>query len=64
RVCDGLHAKAGRTTRLRATLAPRSAVRVMWAASGRWESFTRRLRARWASTLDRSSRSRPSGQEG
>ncbi|MEV3853569.1 DUF3488 and transglutaminase-like domain-containing protein [Streptomyces sp. NPDC050095] len=60
---DGLRAKAGRTTRLRATLAPRSAIRVVWAASQRWESFTVRLRARWSSLLDRSSRSRPSSQE-
>ncbi|MEV1021456.1 DUF3488 and transglutaminase-like domain-containing protein [Streptomyces sp. NPDC050264] len=64
RLYGGLHAKAGRMTRLRATLAPRSAVRVAWALSHRWESFTARLRARWASALERHSRSRPSNQEG
>ncbi|MEU6392664.1 DUF3488 and transglutaminase-like domain-containing protein [Streptomyces sp. NPDC046939] len=50
-----LHAKASGWTRLRATLLPRSAVRVVWTASERWESFVARQRERW---------SRPSGQEG
>ncbi|MFJ9036309.1 DUF3488 and DUF4129 domain-containing transglutaminase family protein [Streptomyces sp. NPDC102406] len=64
RLCDGLHAKVSGPTRLRATLAPRSAVRVVWALSQRWESFSARVRARWSAALARSSRSRPSGQEG
>ncbi|MGY0023381.1 transglutaminase TgpA family protein [Streptomyces sp. cg35] len=63
RLQAGLHAKASRTTRLRATLAPRSAIRVVWAVGQRWESFTVRLRTRWSSLLDRASRSRPSSQE-
>ncbi|MFJ8823265.1 DUF3488 and DUF4129 domain-containing transglutaminase family protein [Streptomyces sp. NPDC102467] len=55
RLYGGLHAKAGRMTRLRATLAPRSAVRVAWSVSHRWESLTVRLRTRWASALERPS---------
>ncbi|MFJ3230279.1 transglutaminaseTgpA domain-containing protein [Streptomyces sp. NPDC086787] len=51
--------KAGRRARLRALLAPRSTVRVLWAAQARWAA----LRARVAAvrpTLPR----RPSGQRG
>ncbi|MFD5109615.1 transglutaminaseTgpA domain-containing protein [Streptomyces cinereoruber] len=44
RVRAGFHAGANRRTRLRALLAPRSAVRVRWAASARWASAT----ARWS----------------
>ncbi|MFF1509959.1 DUF3488 and DUF4129 domain-containing transglutaminase family protein [Streptomyces sp. NPDC058326] len=36
RVRTGFHASADRRTRLRATLAPRSAARLRWAASARW----------------------------
>ncbi|MFE2237278.1 DUF3488 and DUF4129 domain-containing transglutaminase family protein [Streptomyces sp. NPDC059442] len=36
----GFHAAAGRRTRLRALLAPRSAARVLWAASARWAALT------------------------
>ncbi|MFD3535959.1 DUF3488 and DUF4129 domain-containing transglutaminase family protein [Streptomyces sp. NPDC058664] len=36
RVRAGFHASADRRARLRATLAPRSAVRLRWAASARW----------------------------
>ncbi|MEV5609393.1 DUF3488 and transglutaminase-like domain-containing protein [Streptomyces sp. NPDC052225] len=64
RLCDALHANMSRTTRLRATFAPRSAVRVAWALGRRRETFTAGLRARWAATLDRSRRAKPSGQEG
>ncbi|WP_338695681.1 DUF3488 and transglutaminase-like domain-containing protein [Streptomyces sp. Q6] len=72
RVCDGLHANMSRTTRLRATFAPRSAVRVAWAVARRWETFAAGLRARWTAALDRrrsgasspSGPSRPSSQEG
>ncbi|MER5971065.1 DUF3488 and transglutaminase-like domain-containing protein [Streptomyces sp. NPDC002055] len=47
RVRDGLHSAAGRSTRLRALLAPRSAARVAWAFS-RWRSAqVARWSARW-----------------
>ncbi|WP_446035074.1 transglutaminase TgpA family protein [Streptomyces olivaceus] len=41
----GLRAPVGRGTRLRARFAPRSAVRVAWAASDRWTALRRRARA-------------------
>ncbi|OEJ27279.1 transglutaminase [Streptomyces agglomeratus] len=62
----GLRAAAGRGARLRAVLAPRSAVRVVWAASARWAAVTDRWGAsrwnleRWAVALRR----RPSRQRG
>ncbi|WP_420033199.1 transglutaminaseTgpA domain-containing protein [Streptomyces sp. cg28] len=59
RVHAGLHAEASRMTRLRATLAPRSAIRVVWALAERRARFTAGLRARWTAA-----RSRLSGQEG
>ncbi|MFJ1645242.1 transglutaminaseTgpA domain-containing protein [Streptomyces sp. NPDC088258] len=43
----GLRAASGRWTRLRALLAPRSSVRVVWAVS----EGSRRLNARWAARL-------------
>ncbi|MFI2782260.1 transglutaminaseTgpA domain-containing protein [Streptomyces sp. ALB3] len=59
----GLRAPAGRWGRLRATLAPRSAVRVIWAAAerraelaGRWSA--RAGRVRWAARSRRPSRQR------
>ncbi|MFD8569259.1 DUF3488 and DUF4129 domain-containing transglutaminase family protein [Streptomyces sp. NPDC059639] len=58
RVHAGLRAEVSRSTRLRATLAPRSAVRVAWAVAEHRARFTAGLRARWSAT-----RSRPSGQE-
>ncbi|MBT2440427.1 transglutaminase domain-containing protein [Streptomyces sp. ISL-36] len=42
----GFDRAAGRWARLRALLAPRSSVRVVWAASARWTALT----ARWAAT--------------
>ncbi|MGW0789380.1 transglutaminase TgpA family protein [Streptomyces sp. NPDC002911] len=59
-----LWASAGRWGRLRATFAPRSAVRVIWAVSERRAEFGRRWsdpagRGRWAARLRR-----PSRQEG
>ncbi|WP_411074301.1 transglutaminaseTgpA domain-containing protein [Streptomyces sp. cmx-4-7] len=48
RVRAGFHAGANRRTRLRALLAPRSAVRVRWAASARWAEGA----ARWADRRD------------
>lgn len=47
RLRDGLRASASRPARLRATLAPRSAARVVWAASDRWSVLTERC-SRWA----------------
>lgn len=57
----GLRAAADRFTRIRAIVAPRSAVRVIWAASDRWAAFTARFTAlwdrdRWAGWLRRPSR--------
>ncbi|MFE4452564.1 DUF3488 and DUF4129 domain-containing transglutaminase family protein [Streptomyces sp. NPDC056796] len=57
----GLWASAGRWGRIRATLAPRSAVRVMWAVSERRAELGRRWsdrlgRDRWAARLRRPSR--------
>ncbi|MFH9980240.1 DUF3488 and DUF4129 domain-containing transglutaminase family protein [Streptomyces sp. NPDC017179] len=46
RVTVGLRDTASRRTRLRAALAPRSAVRVIWAASARWNAFRSRAAAR------------------
>ncbi|MFI5755319.1 DUF3488 and DUF4129 domain-containing transglutaminase family protein [Streptomyces sp. NPDC051569] len=43
RIREGLRASAGRRTRLRALLAPRSSIRVIWEVSDRWAS----LRSRW-----------------
>ncbi|MET7596056.1 DUF3488 and transglutaminase-like domain-containing protein [Streptomyces sp. NPDC005481] len=59
RVADALHASVSRPTRLRALLAPRSAVRVAWAASARWAALLASLSARRATLLRR-----PSGQNG
>ncbi|MER5364908.1 DUF3488 and transglutaminase-like domain-containing protein [Streptomyces sp. NPDC002722] len=57
----GLRASAGRFARIRAVVAPRSAVRVVWAAADRWAAFTGRCTAlwgrdRWAGWLRRPSR--------
>ncbi|MGP9021291.1 transglutaminase TgpA family protein [Streptomyces sp. BR1] len=59
RTRTGLRASVTTWTRLRANLAPRSAVRVLWSASARWEKTTAGLAAR-ATTLIR----RPSRQRG
>ncbi|GAA2491849.1 transglutaminase TgpA family protein [Streptomyces gobitricini] len=65
RIREGLGAGAGRAGRLRALLAPRSAVRVVWAVLGAWTGLTtrwadrrRRLVAHWSSVLRRPSRQR------
>ncbi|MFI6283619.1 DUF3488 and DUF4129 domain-containing transglutaminase family protein [Streptomyces sp. NPDC051018] len=47
RIRAGLRAGVSRWTRLRAHLLPRSAVRVIWAASARWTAFTDRWSARF-----------------
>ncbi|MGW0532620.1 transglutaminase TgpA family protein [Streptomyces sp. NPDC003032] len=57
RVREGLRASASRSARLRATLAPRSAARVVWAASDRWAAFSahwsKRAAKRWAALTRR-----------
>ncbi|WP_328909689.1 DUF3488 and transglutaminase-like domain-containing protein [Streptomyces sp. NBC_00234] len=60
-VRSALRASVGRTTRLRATIAPRSAVRVVWSASERWTALVLRWterpgRDRWAGRFRRFSR--------
>ncbi|MET7932192.1 DUF3488 and transglutaminase-like domain-containing protein [Streptomyces sp. NPDC005322] len=54
-VVAGFQARAGRRVRLRALLAPRSSVRLVWAASARWSALVERWGAprwaRWASQL-------------
>ncbi|WP_330303935.1 MULTISPECIES: DUF3488 and transglutaminase-like domain-containing protein [unclassified Streptomyces] len=57
RIADALRTSASRPARLRALLAPRSAIRVVWAASARRVSLTARLAARRETLLRR-----PSGQ--
>ncbi|POX52955.1 transglutaminase [Streptomyces sp. Ru71] len=60
RMRAALRARAGRRTRLRATVAPRSAVRALWDLSARWNALTSRWsqrRTRWAQQIRR-----PSGQ--
>ncbi|MFD5989281.1 DUF3488 and DUF4129 domain-containing transglutaminase family protein [Streptomyces cyaneofuscatus] len=57
----GLEANAGRGARLRARLAPRSAVRVAWAVSDRWAALVQRWtdrpgRGRWTARWRRLSR--------
>ncbi|MFS8202963.1 DUF3488 and DUF4129 domain-containing transglutaminase family protein [Streptomyces sp. CWNU-52B] len=57
RMTAGLRATAGRGTRLRALLAPRSTVRVAWAFSEGWITLKSRAAARWTALVRR-----PSGQ--
>ncbi|MEU4797371.1 DUF3488 and transglutaminase-like domain-containing protein [Streptomyces sp. NPDC023327] len=63
RVRAGLRASASRPARLRATLAPRSAARVVWALSGRWTAFgtrwSERAAERWAALTRRLPRRAP-----
>ncbi|NDZ86465.1 hypothetical protein G3I23_12990 [Streptomyces sp. SID10115] len=53
-------------TRLRVTLAPRSAARVVWAVSDRWAAFGERWRDRAAKRWSTLTRKLPrrAGQEG
>ncbi|MFG2140671.1 transglutaminaseTgpA domain-containing protein [Streptomyces sp. NPDC048650] len=54
RVRVGLYAAANRGLRLRARLAPRSAVRLLWAGAARWSGFVdRRSAGRAATTVRR-----------
>ncbi|MFG2422075.1 DUF3488 and DUF4129 domain-containing transglutaminase family protein [Streptomyces sp. NPDC048448] len=59
RVADALRTPASRIARLRALVAPRSAIRVAWAASARRATVTARMAARKETLLRR-----PSGQNG
>ncbi|MEU1176219.1 DUF3488 and transglutaminase-like domain-containing protein [Streptomyces sp. NPDC005820] len=62
RVRAALRARAGWTTRVRAVVAPRSAIRAVWDLSDRWTA----LKASWADRADRLAsllRRRPSGQQ-
>jgi hypothetical protein len=56
---SALRSRANRTTRVRAVVAPRSAVRALWDLSDRWTAAKARMADRWA-TLTR----RPTGQPG
>ncbi|MFF8912580.1 DUF3488 and DUF4129 domain-containing transglutaminase family protein [Streptomyces sp. NPDC015032] len=60
----GLRASAGRFARARAVVAPRSAVRVIWAAADRWTAFTGRWAARWGRVRWTGWLRRPSRQQG
>ncbi|MEV0255471.1 DUF3488 and transglutaminase-like domain-containing protein [Streptomyces sp. NPDC050732] len=66
RIRDGLNASVGRATRLRVTLAPRSAARVVWAVSDRWTAFGARWRGRAAERWATVARKLPrrAGQQG
>ncbi|AVH59229.1 MULTISPECIES: transglutaminase TgpA family protein [Streptomyces] len=55
RIAEALSTSASRPARLRALLAPRSAVRVAWAVSTRWAALTARLAARRETLLRRPS---------
>ncbi|MFF2325916.1 MULTISPECIES: DUF3488 and DUF4129 domain-containing transglutaminase family protein [unclassified Streptomyces] len=60
----GLRASAGRFARIRAVVAPRSAVRVIWAASDRWVAFTGKWAAGWRQGRWTGRLRRPSRQQG
>ncbi|MEV6944977.1 DUF3488 and transglutaminase-like domain-containing protein [Streptomyces sp. NPDC051172] len=53
-----LRSKAGWTTRVRAVVAPRSAVRAVWDLTDRWTAFKARCAERWSALVRR-----PSGQQ-
>jgi transglutaminase-like putative cysteine protease len=54
-----LRSTVSRRTRLRAVVAPPSAIRALWAATDRWTDLRTRWAARWTALIRR-----PSGQEG
>lgn len=58
RLRAALRSTASWSTRLRAVVAPRSAIRVVWDASNRWTDTKARWSTRWATLLRR-----PSGQQ-
>ncbi|AWW40024.1 transglutaminase TgpA family protein [Streptomyces cadmiisoli] len=53
-----LRSRVSRRTRVRAVVAPRSAVRAVWDLNDRWTAFRARLATRWAALIRR-----PSGQQ-
>ncbi|MEU2114317.1 DUF3488 and transglutaminase-like domain-containing protein [Streptomyces sp. NPDC016459] len=59
RVRAGLHASADRRTRLRASLAPRSAARLRWAAAARWSEWSTNWALRRHTALSHLRRTRP-----
>ncbi|MFD7439695.1 transglutaminaseTgpA domain-containing protein [Streptomyces sp. NPDC059861] len=59
RLRGALRARAGRRTRIRAVLAPRSAVRAVWDLNDRWLAMKGRVATGWAAALAR----RPFGQQ-
>ncbi|MGD9481911.1 DUF3488 and transglutaminase-like domain-containing protein [Streptomyces sp. TRM70308] len=61
RVRAGLHAAARRRTRLRALFLPRSAVRVLWAATDGWAALAERRRAALARLPRPAGRGTPGG---
>lgn len=61
RMTDGLRATVSTATRLRALLAPRSAVRVAWAVSASWASLKSRATARLTTLIRRPSAGEGSG---
>ncbi|MEV6160453.1 DUF3488 and transglutaminase-like domain-containing protein [Streptomyces sp. NPDC052052] len=63
-VRTGLRASASRFARIRAVAAPRSTVRVIWAASDRWAAFTGRWAAGWQRVRWTDRLRRPSRQQG
>lgn len=58
RLRTALRARASRRTRVRAVLAPRSAIRALWDASDRWNAFKSRTAERLTALVRR-----PSGQQ-
>ncbi|MFD3566789.1 DUF3488 and DUF4129 domain-containing transglutaminase family protein [Streptomyces sp. NPDC058667] len=59
RVRAGLHASSDRRGRLRASLAPRSAARLRWAAAARWSEWSTNWALRRHTALSRLRRTRP-----
>ncbi|MEU3336078.1 DUF3488 and transglutaminase-like domain-containing protein [Streptomyces sp. NPDC006668] len=60
---SALRSRANRTTRVRAVIAPRSAVRALWDLSDRWTAVKARMADRWATLIRRPS-GRPGRQSG
>jgi transglutaminase-like putative cysteine protease len=61
RLRAALRSRAGWTTRVRAIVAPRSAIRAVWDVTDRWTALKNRTTARWSTALVRLRH--PSGQQ-
>ncbi|MEU8589874.1 DUF3488 and transglutaminase-like domain-containing protein [Streptomyces sp. NPDC048664] len=61
-VRSALRSTADRRTRVRAVVAPRSAMRAIWAGADRWAALKARGAARWTALLGRRSSPSPSGE--